>query len=430
MKKNIFLWGLYDFANTPLTAAIGGLYLAQWVVLDNHLDDIWFSGVFVAVTIALLVTSPFLGAWSDKIGQRMPFLKVTTYALIITGTLIGLIATSALPTFPRAMLVLFLFFLVQYFYQSSLIFYNALITQLSSAKNIGKISGIGQFFSELGWLLGPALLLPFANKTITLFGEPGRGQVFLPSVLILAILGLPMIFWFKETKNKHSSQKINLAQVCFQTIEGLKSLFKNNKNAAVFLVAFMFVSDALLTAQLYFAIYLDQVFKISDNEKYLTLALLEIVAIPSVYILGRLGDRFGLKRLLILSCVNLTVVFVGLSLTNSLTSVYILAGLVGLGFAGFYTTTRALLPKISPASQHGQYFGFYSTFQKFASIIGPLVWGIIVFSLKDMGIIKYRWAIASMAALILLGTYLFTKVESVQGLGRGEKKDTKQLAED
>lgn len=415
MKKNIFLWGLYDFANTPLTAAFGGLYLAQWVVLDNHLDDLWYGGVFVAATILLLITSPFLGAWSDQVGRRLPFLKWATIIMLVLGTLLGLVATSSLPAIPRVTVVLFLFFFLQYFYQSSLIFYNALITQLSSAKNIGKISGIGQFFSELGWLIGPAILLPFANRSVTLFGEPGRAQVFLPAVAVLALLGLPMVFLFKE-KTQSALTKVNLSQIYSGTITGLRALFKDNKNAAVFLVAFVFVSDALLTTQLYFAIYLDQVFKISDNQKFLALALLEIVAIPSAYLLGRLSDKFGIKRLLIFSCLDLTIVYIGLALTSSLLTVYVLTSLVGLGFAGFYATTRALLPKISPASQHGEYFGLYSTFQKFASVVGPLVWGVVVFLLKDMGTAKYRWGIISMATLVLIGTALFTKVRETRSV--------------
>ncbi len=149
MNKNVFLWGLYDFANTPLTAAIGGLYLAQWIVLDNRLDDIWYGGVFTLATIFLLFTSPFLGAWSDQLGKRKPFLTWMTFILLIAGGLLGIFATSSLPSITRVIIVLFLFFIVQYVYQVSLIFYNSLLKQLSTSKTIGKISGIGQFFGEL-----------------------------------------------------------------------------------------------------------------------------------------------------------------------------------------------------------------------------------------------------------------------------------------
>ena len=198
MNKKVFLWALYDFANTPLTVAMGGLFLAQWIVLDNGIDDIWYGGVFTASTILLLITSPFWGAWSDKIGKRIPFLKWTTFIFIIVGILLGVTAVSPIAKVPRVAIVLGLFFIMQYIYQVSLIFYNALMESLSKFKDSGKISGIGEIFGELGWLIGPALLLPFAMGTITIFGEPGRGQVFLPATLMLILLGLPMIFWLKE----------------------------------------------------------------------------------------------------------------------------------------------------------------------------------------------------------------------------------------
>lgn len=411
MNKNVFLWGLYDLANTPLTAAIGGLYLAQWVVLDNHLDDIWYGGVFTLATVFLLITSPFFGAWSEQIGKRKPFITWMTIILLITGGLLGFIASSSLASSTRVAIALALFFIIQYVYQVSLISYNSLLKQLSTSKTIGKISGIGQFFGELGWLIGPAILLPFATGKITLWGEPGRAQVFIPSVVILAILGLPMIFWFKEKSIKSEEKTINFMAIYYRTIHGLKSLVKENRNATLFLVAFMFVSDALLTAQLYFAIYMDQIFKVGDTQKFLALASLEIVAILSAYVIGRLSDRHGTKRLLISSCWILFFGFFVLSINSSLPIIYVLASILGVGFAGFYVTSRALLLKISPVAQHGEYFGFYSTFQKFASIIGPLTWGTTTLLLKDYGVFRYRVAVLALALLMLVGTLLMSRVK-------------------
>lgn len=410
MNKNTFLWGLYDFANTPLTAAIGGLYLAQWIVLDNQLDDIWYGGVFTLTTIFLLLTSPFWGTWSDQVGKRKPFITWMTFVLLIAGGLLGLVATSSLPSVTRVTIVLVLFFIVQYVYQVSLISYNALLKQLSTSKTLGKISGIGQFFGELGWLLGPAILLPFATGKITLWGEPGRAQVFIPAVLMLAVLGLPMIFWFKEKEIKSAEKTIDFKVIYHKTIRGLAALVKENKNATLFLVAFMFVSDALLTAQLYFAIYMDQIFKVGDTQKFLALASLEIVAILSAYIIGKLSDSRGTKRLLISSCWILFFGFLVLSINTSLPVIYVLASVLGAGFAGFYVTSRALLLKISPVEQHGEYFGFYSTFQKFASIIGPLTWSATTLLLKDYGVFRYRAAVLALALLMLIGTLLMTRV--------------------
>lgn len=396
---------------------MGGLFLAQWVVLDNKFDDIWYGATFTLATIVLLITSPFLGAWSDGVGRRMPFLKWTTYIQAIVGLLLGLVAVSGIATIPKVIIVLVLFFFLQYFYQISLIFYNALLDVLSTSSDRGRVSGITETADNIGWLIAPALLLPFSLGIITIFGSPGRAQVFLPAVIIFIITGLPMIIWFKEPKSKIISPKIDFKGVYKDTIDGFRLLIRKEKNVTRFLVSFMFVSDALLTASLYFAIYLDRVFKISDTQKYLSLALLEITVILSAYVAGKIADKYGNKKVLLLSCVILTLVYGLISVTSSLMFIYVLSALVGLGYGGFYTVSRAMLITISPPSKLGEYFGFYSTFQKFASIIGPLTWGAITLSLKNYGVISYRIGIFALSVLMFIGTLLLIKVKEKRAEG-------------
>ena len=44
-KKNVFLWALYDFANS-LVSIVFFLYFAQWLVIDQGVADIWFNLTF------------------------------------------------------------------------------------------------------------------------------------------------------------------------------------------------------------------------------------------------------------------------------------------------------------------------------------------------------------------------------------------------
>lgn len=411
LNKNIFLWGLYDFANTPLTTAMGGMFLAQWVIIDNNFNDLWYGAVFTLATILLLITSPFWGAWSDRLGRRMPFLKWTTILMIALGILMGVISTSSIPQIPRVIIVLVLFFFLQYFYQISLIFYNSLLDFLSTSETRGRASGIGQAFGEVGWLLGNVMLLPFAMGTITLWGQPGRGQVFLPATLVLILLGLPMILWLKEPKQKGISPKINLSCICKDTIQGLKLLIKEDKNVAIFLFAFMLVSDALLTASLYFAIYLDRVLGISDTQKIIALVLVEVGAIISELLISKISDNMGMKKILIFACIDLTIIYALVALVNSVPLLYVLSAFIGFGYGGFYTTSRALLVKLSPPQRLGEYFGFFSTFQKVASIIGPVLWGLVILLLNDFGVFKYRAGILSLVILMFVGTIVMCKVK-------------------
>lgn len=408
---NTFYWVLYDFANSFLSAALEGIYFSQWVVIDNKFADIWYGGTFALATLILLFTAPFLGSWSDAYGKKMPFLRILTTVIVASGIVLGITANSSLPVLPKVILALVCFLFVQYFYQASLTFYNPLLNQLSKKNNRGLVSGLGQIANNLGFVVATGIFLLLSNGRFSLFGSPGRNQVFLPAAILFGILSLPMLVKFKEkVTNQIKIRTINLSLVYKNTISGIKELVGIQKNVGIFLLGFMLISDAILTANLFFAIFMEQVYKIPDGQKFILLSLMSLLVIPSCYISGKLGDKFGLKKILILACITLMVSFTLISLSTSIYLLYILILLVGLGWGGYYTTARAILVTIAPKDRIGEYFGFYSTFQRFASVIGPLTWGGITLLLVNLGTIRYRIAVMALVLLMFIGTILLTKV--------------------
>lgn len=417
MNRNIFSWLIYDVANSFLTVSIGGFFLAQWVILDNKFDDIWYGGMVALATIFVLVTSPFLGSWSDKLGRRLPFIKWLTVTLIILDGTLVLFALSGLSNKTRVLIVLGITLLIQYVYQLSLIFYNTLLEKVSTQKNRGEISGLGEALNYLGWIVATAFLILFSTGKITLFGEPGRAQAFLPAFVFFALFSLPMLFWFREPVTKGVLKtKTTVKDVYNKTIRGFKDLFKKNKNVALFLVAFSLISDAILTVQVYFAVVMEALFKINDAQKFPILGLMFLVTIIACYLLGKISDRIGNKIIILLSCIDLIAIFSWAFLTSATYVLYLLAIFAGIGWAGYYVASRALLIKISPPEQLGEYFGFYSTFQRFASVAGPLIWGIVTLLLRNYGAFKYRVAGIALVLVMVIGTLLFKSVREEKAL--------------
>lgn len=409
MNANLLTWLLYDAGNSFLQTAKGGFYLAQWVVLDHGFADIWYGGTFTIATILVLVLSPLLGAWSDRIGKRLPFIKWLTFFMYLANVGLVLSVTSGLPAYVKVVSVLAFYLIVQVLYQLSLVSYNSLLEVLSKPTNRGKISGLGDAFNNAGWILGTAILLPFAEGKITLFGQPGRSQVFLPALIAFVLLTVPMLLWFKETK-KVKKKMVTTKKIYSQTISGLKKLFTTNRNIGTFLLGFSFVSDAVLTIQLYFAIAMERIYGIHDRQKFGMLLIMLVTNVIGNYSLGVLSDKVGKKKVLIASCIFLVAVFlVGFS-GSSVWILYGVAALAGIGWGGFYTTSRALMVSISPQDKLGEYFGLYSTFQRFASIIGPLVWGGVTLALSQYPIFKYRVAGFSLILLAVVGTMILKKV--------------------
>jgi UMF1 family MFS transporter len=133
---------IYDFGNSFITIAIGAMFLTQWLVIDNKIPDIRYGASFSLATLFVLILSPILGARSDKIGRRMPFLSWSTIALIIVNAVMAVVALSSLPN--KVWVVLGLSIVIQFLYQISLIFYNALLKDVSREDNTAMISGIGE----------------------------------------------------------------------------------------------------------------------------------------------------------------------------------------------------------------------------------------------------------------------------------------------
>lgn len=412
-KKNLWSWLVYDFGNSFFITALSGLFLAQWLIIDNKLDDIWYGASFAIATVFVLITSPFLGAWSDKLGNRMFFIKWTTIGLVIFNGLMAFVAVSNISLTHRVFIVLFLSMIVQYLYQINLIFYNALLKNVSTEKNRGKISGLGEGIGSFGWLVAVLVLLPFANGVITLFNNPGRSQVFLPAFIISTILMLPLVLWFKEKKDIQAEDKevVNNKKISQKTWQGIKELFRKNKNVGIYLLGFSLISDIVITINLYFAVVMDSIYKISDNMKSVFLGITLISTTIFAYFFGKLGDRYGYRVIILLTCLVLIIVDLLFFLASSQWVLYLVTIVGGAGVGGYYSVTKAMMVKISPPEQLGEYFGFYSTFQKFASIIAPLIWGGVVLLLKYDNVLKYRVAGLVMVVLLIIGTIVIMKTK-------------------
>ena len=405
-RKNLISRVLYDFANSFFMVAIGAMFLAQWLILDNKIPDIRYGASFSLATAIVLIISPVLWAWSDKIGKRLPFLTWATIGLIMVNGIMWFVAVSSLPN--KVRIVLGLSVVIQIFYQTSLIFYNALLKNVSQETTRGKIAGLGEALWNL-WRIGAILVfLPFASWAITLMGTPGREQIFLPSFLLSTLFMLPMILWFKENKQPiiHATQNIYK-----KTRMGIKQLRTTQKNVWLYLLAFSLISDIVLTMLLYLAVVMDVIYKVNDNMKSLILVLFLIVWMICSYIFGKWADKFGYKKLLLLTCIMLIINGLIIFSCSAPRVLFIISILWWMASGWYFTITKAFMTKLSPPGELWEYFWLYSTFQKAASITAPLIrWGVTL-RLIDYPVLKYRVAWFVMCGLLVIGTILMMKVK-------------------
>jgi EmrB/QacA subfamily drug resistance transporter len=110
---------------------------------------------------------------------------------------------------------------------------------------------------------------------------------------------------------------------------------------------------------------------------WVTSAYLLAYAVP-VLITGRLGDRFGQKRLYMIGLVVFTVSSLWCGLTGTIEALIIARVFQGLGASMMTPQTMAIITRIFPAERRGQAMALWGATAGVALLVGPLLGGILV----------------------------------------------------
>ena len=405
-KKNIFLWTLYDFANS-IVMIVFFLYFSQWLVVDKGVSDFWYNMIFTIGSVLLLATAPILGSIADKNGEQHNYLnKITilTFLCFLGVSFVTLFFSN------QVFLAALFFLLANYLYQFSFVFYNALLHYIAPRELWGRISGIGQTGNLLGQIVGLLITLPLASGTVYLVGETGRAQTFLPATIIFFILALPMLLFFKLSQQRKVDNKINLMNEYKNYWSQFKELI-TSPNVGLFLLAYFFFNDAIITASNNFPIYLENVFAVTDSTKTMLLAGILATSAVGAFCSGWVSDKIGLKKALMIVLGSWIIIFPLLGSVSNFKIFVILAIFMGFLFGAIWTVTRAAMTALCPKDKLNFGFSFYTLAERTSTLVGPLCWGLITYIFISLGATRYRVAMISMAVFVAIGFYFVRKVE-------------------
>lgn len=404
-KKNVFLWTLYDFANS-IIMIVFLFYFSQWLVVDNNKPDWWFNAALVGSSILFILTAPILGRRLDH-SQR----KLLGVRLITSITFLFFLGTSLItlfaPTYVLLAAIIFTFGL--YFYLLSFLYYTPMLNDISDTTNRGFVSGLGMGANYAGQVIGLLVTLPLATGAIYFFGAVGRAQTLLPATLLFGILALPLLLWFKDKEVFPQTNKENIKDELSGIIKILKVIF-SNKNLVFLLLAYFLFSDALLTFANNFPLFLEKVHGASDTIKtYLTAGILTLSALGSI-IAGRVADKKGGVRTLFWILVSWVVLFPLIAFLPSFSLVIVACLVAGLFYGPAWGVSRALVSEFSQREVEASSFSFYILAERFATFAGPIVWSIVLTTTSSQGSSSYSYAIFGMGVLVFISLFLIRKI--------------------
>ena len=393
-KRSLYSWLFFDLANTVYAFVIPGLYFSVWLVTEQGWTDQALGFATSGAMVVVAILGPWVGARSDGSQGKKPMLLITT--------LICIIATFLLGTFDVAISVLFFIVSLIGFNLGSVV-YDALLISVSSTENRGRISGLGVAFGYVGSLLG------FGVATILQNYGYSYVEIFRSVAIMFLIFSLPAFIFIKEKKVSDQKSLIKITESISLVIKSWKHSTQY-PGLTRFLVGRFFYADAINTLiSGLLAVYLVEEVGLTPTDSQNLLGLAIIISIIGGYLFGKAADKYGPRKLTLISLIcwmiSLSLAIIATEF-DQLWLIYVTGVLGGFNIGGIFAVDRVFMTRLSPEKHLGEFYGLYSTVGRFATILGPLLWGFVV---NTLGLGRN----AAMGVLIILLAISFFIIQGV-----------------
>ena len=395
-KGRVFIWTLFDFANTSFSIIVVtflyAVYFKKTVAGNEAIGDLYWS---LSTSIAMAITafiSPILGAIADYRAGKKRFL--------LFFTLLCILGTASLYFIGPGQIFwgIFLFVLANIGFEAGLVFYDAFLPEITAPKNYGRVSGYGFGMGYFGSLATLAIIYPFIEASMIKESFPVAALFFL-------IFSLPIFFFLKEKRTK-VDEKQSVISIGFSRVWSTLTHLKHYKNLAIFLVAFFFYIEGVNTVIFFSGNYASTTLGFSEMELLIFFIVVQTTAIVGSVVLGIIADKIGQKKTIVITLFTWIVTVLLAYFIYDKIGFYIVGLLAGAAMGSCQSTSRSLMSKLTPSDKKTEFFGFYSFFGKSSAVIGPLVFGLVSFISGNQ-----RLAIISIVFFFIVGLLILSKVK-------------------
>ena len=419
--RGTFSWALWDWAQQPyptlMQTFIFPVYLAGTVATAAQNPDTALGWATALAGVFLALTAPVIGRRSDEGGHRKRWLMINTY---------GLVVISALSFFVEPRPEFFLFGLVLYglgsiIQETAFINYYAMLSQVSTPKTIGRISGYAWGFGYAGGIILLLVsLVGFILPDVPWFGLPTDNAfavraVFLFAAIWIAVFSIPLAIRVPETERKASYKRQGIATSYKQTLREIGTLRKQAPETFKFLVSSAIYRDGLAGVFTFGAVLGTLAFGFDQTSIIFFGIAANIVAGIGAAIGGRLDDIVGSRAIIIASLIGLIV---------SGTCVFIFAGngaiaywIFGLALCLFVgpaqASSRTFVSRFAPKGREGEVFGLYQFTGRAVSFLSGSMWSLSIGFSTLIGVTTQNtvWGIWGLMLILIVGLVLLLRVD-------------------
>lgn len=377
IDRPAFAWALYDWANSAFsTTVMAGFFPVMFKQFWSAGADVSESSARLGFAssiagLAVALAAPALGAIADAGGSRKRFLLAAagvgvagTTALFFVGA--GQWAAAA-----------GIFVIATVGFSASMIFYDALLVDVSTPRTSDFVSAYG---FALGYLGGGLLFLVniAMYRSPATFGiaspEDAARWSFLTVAVWWALFSIPLARVVREQPAPARAR--GAARRGLHDLAETFRHLRRHRVVLLFLVAYWFYIDGVHTI-----VRMGMDYGLSlgfpAGTLILSLLLIQFVGFPASLAFGKIGARFGAKTGIYIAI----AVYVGICVwgyrLSSPVEFYALAVAIGLVQGGINSLSRSFYSRLVPEERSAQFFGYYNTIGRFSAVLGPALMGTV-----------------------------------------------------
>lgn len=375
IDRQSWSWALADWANSAYTTTVIAVFFPiffkeYWASDLSASQSTFYLGLSnSANSIFVFFIAPFMGTLADVSHKKKWLLGIFTTLGALTLIPFFFISRGDWQT------AIIFFTISNIGYWLSNIFYDALLVDVSTEKNISFVSSLG--FS-LGYLGGGLLIVVNAIMTAhpELLGIENTARAVQWSFITVCVwwilFSLPLFFFVEENK---STARAPLRE-SFQRLRQTFLQMRKHRDLFLFLAAYIFYIDGVNTI-IKMAVDFALSIGLKSSDLILAIILVQFIGFPATLIYAWLAQKIGDKPSIYVGLVIYSLATVYSYFISNATEFYGLAIVIGLVQGGLQAMSRSFFGKMTPRHQAGEFFGFYNMVGKFSAILGPLAVGAV-----------------------------------------------------
>ena len=396
-------WIYYDIGNSAFTMMVSTIIpiwfntLAANAGMSNSEYLAYWSYATSIATILVAIIGPIFGSIADNKDFKKPMFMFVLF--------VGVIGCALLGAVPNWILYLITYVIAKVCYQTSLVFYDSMLTDVTTPERMDLVSSQGYAWGYIGscipfvialglYAAGNPDFLGIMNEKLSIFLAFIVIAVWWFCVTIPLLKNYTQKYYVETTSNKVKESISRLGKT-------LVTMYRDEKKVFFFLLAFFFYIDGVYTI-IDEAVAIGTALGLNQMGLLVILLLTQVVAFAFATLFGKLSEKYSSVQLITICILGYFAVAIYALFMKELWQFGIMAFVVGMFQGAIQALSRSYFAQIIPANASGEYFGIYDICGKGAAFMGTTLVGITVSITNSVNV-----AVATLTVLFILGLFFF-----------------------